>query len=48
MTPHASVDLFRVWPTKWSAGEFNYSTNDFHTIDVTFKYDFMQQRNYTV
>jgi len=48
MTPHASVDLFGVWPTKWSAGEFNYSTNDFHTIDVTFKYDFMQQRNYIV
>jgi hypothetical protein len=46
MTPHATVDLYGVWPTKWSAAEFNYSTNDFHSIDVTFKYDFLQQYNY--
>jgi len=46
MTPHATADLYGVWPTKWSAAEFNYSTNDFHSIDVTFKYDFLQQYNY--
>jgi len=46
MTPHATVDLYGVWPSKWSAAEFNYSTNDFHSIDVTFKYDFLQQYNY--
>ena len=46
MNPHATIDLYGVWPTKWSAAEFNYSTNDFHSIDVTFKYDFMSQYNY--
>jgi len=47
MTPHSTVGLYGVWPTKWSAAEFNYSTNDFHSIDVTFKYDFMNQSNNT-
>jgi len=46
MTPHATVELYGVYPTKWAAAEFNYATNDFHTLDVTFKYDFMQQFNY--
>jgi len=45
MTPHSSVELYGVYPTKWAAAEFNYATNDFHTLDVTFKYDFMQQFN---
>lgn len=43
LTPHSAIELYGVWPSKWSAAEFNYSTNDFHSIDVTFKYDFMQQ-----
>ena len=47
MTPHSTVELYGVYPTKWAAAEFNYSTNDFHTLDVTFKYDFMQQFNYS-
>ena len=46
MTPHSTVELYGVYPTKWAAAEFNYATNDFHTLDVTFKYDFMQQFNY--
>jgi len=46
MTPRSTIELYGVWPHKWSAAEFNYSTNDFHSIDVTFKYDFMQQYNY--
>jgi len=46
MTPHSTIELYGVWPTKWTAAEFNYSTNDFHSIDVTFKYDFMSQYNY--
>ena len=46
MKPHSTIELYGVWPTKWSAAEFNYSTNDFHSIDVTFKYDFMSQYNY--
>jgi hypothetical protein len=46
MTPHSTAELYGVYPTKWAAAEFNYATNDFHTLDVTFKYDFMQQFNY--
>ena len=46
MDPISTVELYGVWPTKWSASEFNYSTDEFHTLDVTFKYDFMQQYNY--
>jgi hypothetical protein len=43
LQPHSTIELYGVWPTKWSAAEFNYSINDFHTIDVTFRYDFMNQ-----
>ena len=41
MTPHSTIDLLGVWPTKWAASEFNYQTNDFHTLVVSFKYDFL-------
>lgn len=47
MTPHSTIELYGVYPTKWSAAEFNYSTNDFHTLEVTFKYDFMNAYNYS-
>jgi hypothetical protein len=47
MTPHSTIELYGVYPTKWSAAEFNYSTNDFHTLEVTFKYDFMNSFNYS-
>ena len=47
ITPHATVELYGVWPSKWEASEFNYETSQFHTLDVTFKYDFMQQFNYS-
>jgi hypothetical protein len=46
MVPHSTVEVFGVWPTKWAASEFNYATNDFHTLDVTFKYDFMNAYDY--
>tara|TARA_R110000737_G_scaffold220420_1_gene236167 strand:+ start:1373 stop:1954 length:582 start_codon:yes stop_codon:yes gene_type:complete len=41
LQPHSTIELYGVWPTKWSASEFNYSTNDFHTVEVSFRYDFM-------
>lgn len=47
MTPHSTIELYGVYPTKWSAAEFNYATNDFHTLEVTFKYDFMNSFNYS-
>ena len=43
--PHSAIELYGVYPTSWSASELNYTTNDFHTIEVTFRYDFMQQYN---
>ena len=43
--PHSTIELYGVYPTSWSASELNYTTNDFHTIEVTFRYDFMQQYN---
>jgi len=47
LTPHSTIELYGVYPHKWAASELNYSTNDFHTLEVGFKYDFMQQYNYS-
>ena len=33
--------LMGVYPKSWKTAEFNYATNDFHTIEVVFRYDFM-------
>ena len=46
MTPHSTIELYGVYPTKWAAAEFNYATNDFHSLDVTFKNDFMNAYDY--
>lgn len=45
LTPHASIELYGVYPKSWKASEFNYSTSEFHTLEVTFRYDFMDQFN---
>jgi hypothetical protein len=39
--PLMTTKLLGVWPTKWSTSEFNYSTNEFHTITVDLSYDFI-------
>ena len=39
--PQYETNLFGVFPISWKSAEFNYSTNEFHTIEVTFRYDFM-------
>lgn len=44
-TPHSVTEIYGVYPKSWKGAEFNYSTNDFHTIEVTFRYDFMDQFN---
>jgi hypothetical protein len=41
--PLNDTRLFGVYPESWKTAEFNYSTNEFHTIEVIFKYDFMEQ-----
>jgi hypothetical protein len=46
MTPHSTVELMGVWPISWRATEFNYQTNDFHALEVDFKYDFLHQYDY--
>lgn len=47
LVPHSTIELYGVYPTKWAATELNYQTNDFHTLEVTFKYDFMNTFNYS-
>tara|TARA_R110002051_G_scaffold71943_3_gene130076 strand:- start:61 stop:708 length:648 start_codon:yes stop_codon:yes gene_type:complete len=44
--PLMETRLYGVWPKSWKTAEFNYSTNDFHTIEVVFRYDFMEQVTY--
>jgi hypothetical protein len=39
--PHASIELYGVYPTGVRFSEKNYSTNEFSTIEVTFRYDFV-------
>jgi len=46
MTPHSTIELYGVYPTSWSASEFNYSQNQFSQLTVNFKYDFMNVYNY--
>lgn len=47
LRPHSVVEIYGVYPSSWSAAEFNYSTNQFHTLTVNFKYDFMNVYNYS-
>ena len=39
--PQYETTLFGVYPKSWKTSEFNYSTNEFYTIEVVFRYDFM-------
>ena len=40
--PLNETRLFGVWPIAWKTAEFNYGSNEFHTIEMTMKYDFME------
>jgi len=40
--PLMETRLFGVYPKSWKTAEFNYATNEFHTIEVVFRYDFME------
>ncbi len=46
LTPHQTTELYGVYPKSFKLAEFNYSTNEFHTIEVTFRFDFMDQFNF--
>jgi len=41
--PRMHVVLYGAYPKSWKLAEFNYSTNDFHTIEMTLRYDFAVQ-----
>lgn len=41
--PMSYTRLYGIYPKSWKQAEFNYSTNEFHTIEVTFRYDFIVQ-----
>lgn len=43
--PHSTIEVYGVYPRKWAAAEFNYETNSFHTLDVNFRYDFLDMYN---
>ena len=40
--PLMETRMFGVYPKSWKTAEFNYSTNEFHTIEMVFRYDFME------
>lgn len=42
-TPIAGTKLIGIYPKSWKTAEFNYSTNEFHTIEMMFRYDFVLQ-----
>jgi len=39
--PVSSVTLYGAYPKAYKTAEYNYATNDFHTIAVTFRFEFM-------
>lgn len=43
--PHSTLEYYGVYPKSWKPAEHNYATNDFHTIEVSFRYDFMNYAN---
>lgn len=46
-TPHATTELYGVYPRAIRFAERNYSTSEFHTIEVTFKWDFLNYFKYS-
>tara|TARA_Y100000310_G_scaffold236452_1_gene239615 strand:+ start:289 stop:909 length:621 start_codon:yes stop_codon:yes gene_type:complete len=44
--PTMQTILYGVYPQSWKTAEFNYSTNEFHTIEMVFRYDFMDHGDY--
>tara|TARA_R110002110_G_scaffold261725_2_gene477591 strand:+ start:53 stop:688 length:636 start_codon:yes stop_codon:yes gene_type:complete len=43
--PRNVVRLFGCYPKKLTHGEYNYSTNEFHTIEMSFRYDYFVNTN---
>jgi hypothetical protein len=45
-TPHAAIELYGVFPLSVRFAEKNYNSNEFSTIEVDFRFDFMDYFNY--
>lgn len=45
-TPHAAIEFYGVYPKSVRFSEKNYNNNDFATIEVEFRYDFLDYFNY--
>ena len=43
----ARTNLIQAYPKSWKTAEFNYSNNDFHTIEVSFRYDYIDHVSLT-
>jgi len=41
--PVKHIHLFAAYPKMWKANDFVYGENEFHTIDVTLRFDFATQ-----
>lgn len=48
LTPVSYVDFIGVFPISISIAEHNYSQNEFHTLECTFKYDFIDMYSSTI
>ena len=46
--PKYETILYGVYPKSWKTAEFNYGTNEFHTIEMEFRYDFMDHTDSSV
>ena len=46
LEPVNTIELYGVYPKKWTNAELNYSTNEFNTVEITFRYDFMRSALY--
>jgi len=45
-SPIAETIMIGLMPISWKTAEFNYSTNEFHTIEMGFRYDFLQHKSF--
>jgi len=48
LTPFAYVDFIGVYPKSMQLAEHNYATNDFHTITMNLRYDFIDMFNSSI
>lgn len=46
LTPHAYIEVYGVYPKRVNFSEKNYGTNEFSTLEVKFRYDYMDYGKY--